>query len=56
MKVTLSVLKADIGSVGGHTLPSRRVLERVGETVRAEVGRLLLDAFVFQWGTTSSSS
>lgn len=50
MKVTLSVLKADIGSVGGHTLPSRRVLERVGETVRAEVGRLLLDAFVFHLG------
>jgi hypothetical protein len=44
MKVTLSVLKADIGSVGGHTLPSRKVLAKVEEVVREEVGRLLLDA------------
>ncbi len=50
MKVTLSVLKADIGSVGGHTLPSRAVLAQVEEVVREEVGRLLLDAYVFHVG------
>lgn len=50
MKVTLSVLKADIGSVGGHTLPSRKVLAKVEEVVREEVGRLLLDAYVFHIG------
>ncbi|GAA6735491.1 fructose-1,6-bisphosphate aldolase/phosphatase [Thermus oshimai] len=50
MKVTLSVLKADIGSIGGHTLPSRGVLAKVEEVVRAEVGRLLLDAYVFHIG------
>ncbi|WP_436411146.1 fructose 1,6-bisphosphatase [Thermus scotoductus] len=50
MKITLSVLKADIGSVGGHTLPSRKVLARVEEVVREAVGRLLLDAHVFHIG------
>ncbi|WP_243030441.1 fructose-1,6-bisphosphate aldolase/phosphatase [Thermus altitudinis] len=50
MKVTLSVLKADIGSIGGHTLPSRRVLAQVEGMVREAVGRLLLDAHVFHIG------
>ncbi len=50
MKVTLSVLKADIGSIGGHTLPSPKVLARVREVVGEEVGRLLLDAYVFHIG------
>jgi fructose 1,6-bisphosphatase len=27
MRVTLSVIKADIGSIGGHIAPSRRLLE-----------------------------
>jgi len=34
MKTTLSVIKADIGSIGGHLKPSERLLE----TVRAYVG------------------
>ncbi|WP_243027000.1 fructose-1,6-bisphosphate aldolase/phosphatase [Thermus albus] len=50
MKVTLSVLKADIGSIGGHTLPSRKVLAQVEGVVREAVGRLLLDAHVFHIG------
>jgi len=29
MKTTLSVIKADIGSIGGHIAPSRRLLETV---------------------------
>lgn len=33
MKITLSVIKADIGSIGGHIVPSRRLLE----TVRAQI-------------------
>lgn len=33
MKMTLSVIKADIGSIGGHIMPSRRVLARVSEIV-----------------------
>lgn len=29
MKTTLSIIKADIGSIGGHIKPSRQLLERV---------------------------
>ncbi|MBI3128015.1 MAG: fructose 1,6-bisphosphatase [Candidatus Tectomicrobia bacterium] len=46
MKITLSVIKADIGSVGGHIAPSSRLME----AVRAHVARagkgLLLDSYV----------
>ena len=29
MKLTLSVIKSDIGSIGGHIAPSRALLETV---------------------------
>jgi len=51
MKVTLSVIKADVGSIGGHTRPSERMLEsvrtRLGDAVRR---RLLLDGVVTYTG------
>jgi fructose 1,6-bisphosphate aldolase/phosphatase len=50
MRITLSVLKADIGSVGGHTLPSPAVLAAVKEVVEEAKGGLLLDAYVFHIG------
>ncbi len=50
MRTTLSVIKADIGSVGGHTLPSREVLDVVRERVFPERGKLLLDAYVAHTG------
>lgn len=56
MRVTVSVIKADIGSVGGHTLPSREVLECVRGQVMDAVGALLLDAHVGHTGTTSAWS
>jgi fructose 1,6-bisphosphate aldolase/phosphatase len=37
VKVTLSVIKADVGSIGGHTKPSERMLERV----RARLGEVI---------------
>jgi fructose 1,6-bisphosphate aldolase/phosphatase len=43
MKTTISVIKADIGSIGGHICPSEEVLRRVEEFVRAEGEGLLLD-------------
>lgn len=51
MRLTLSVIKADVGSVGGHTLPSPAMLA----SVRADVARaidqgLLLDGFVSHTG------
>lgn len=49
MKVTLSVIKADVGSIGGHTRPSERMLHVVREKVQSACsGRqgLLLDGLV----------
>lgn len=33
MKLTLSVIKADIGSVGGHIAPSEKLLRTVRDTI-----------------------
>ncbi len=53
MKVTLSVIKADVGSIGGHTRPSNKMLHTIGEMVQsacsAEKG-LLLDGMVTYTG------
>lgn len=50
MRISLSVIKADIGSIGGHIAPSRRLLE----TVRAHVDKngkcLLIDSNVSHTG------
>lgn len=46
MKLTLSVIKADIGSIGGHIRPSERLLESVQEHVRAQGKDLLLDSYI----------
>ena len=43
MKITLSVIKADIGSVGGHIAPSRALLEAVRSRVASLAGDLLAD-------------
>lgn len=50
MKLTLSVIKADIGSVGGHIRPSNALLDCVQHHVEGEVGRLLLDCHVSATG------
>jgi len=46
MKTTLSVIKADIGSIGGHICPSRRLLETVHSYVQRHGEELLLDSYV----------
>lgn len=46
MKLTLSVIKADIGSIGGHIRPSRSLLDCVRQRVEHERGRLLIDCHV----------
>jgi fructose 1,6-bisphosphate aldolase/phosphatase len=51
MRLTLSVIKADIGSVGGHTKPSTRMMAAVqGEVAKAICDGLLIDAFVCHTG------
>ena len=51
MKITLSILKADVGSIGGHTKPSHRMMEAVQADAAAAIQRgLLIDAFVGHTG------
>jgi fructose 1,6-bisphosphate aldolase/phosphatase len=42
-KVTLSVIKADVGSIGGHTKPSEPMLDVVRARMSDAVGKLLID-------------
>lgn len=50
MKVTLSVIKADIGSIGGHVAPSERLLEEVNTYVGKRAPGLLLDHYISHTG------
>ncbi len=50
MRVTLSVIKADVGSVGGHTLPSGELLDTVRSAVERERGRLIIDSYICHTG------
>ena len=49
-KVTLSVIKADVGSIGGHTKPSGRMLEVVRTQIREATGTLILDGLLTHTG------
>ena len=50
MKTTLSVIKADIGSIGGHLAPSARLLETVRDHVGEHGADLLLDSYISHTG------
>lgn len=51
MKITLSVIKADVGSIGGHTKPSERMLGSVrGRLREATRQQLLVDGVVTHTG------
>ncbi|MBI3969781.1 MAG: fructose 1,6-bisphosphatase [Chloroflexi bacterium] len=51
MRLTLSILKADIGSPGGHTRPARAVRDEVKRAADAAIERgLLIDAIVTHTG------
>jgi len=45
MKITLSAIKADIGSVGGHTKPSEEVLKTIRDFV-SQRGGLFIDSYI----------
>ncbi|MBI3253921.1 MAG: fructose 1,6-bisphosphatase [Nitrosopumilales archaeon] len=45
MKVTVSVIKADVGGIGGHTRPSDELLNAVKKTVK-NAGSLLIDSYI----------
>ena len=47
MKLTISELKEDVGSIGGHTKPSRRMMEAVELAVADAISSgLPIDGFV----------
>lgn len=50
MKTTLSVIKADIGSIGGHVAPSRALLETVEAHVLSHDKSLVTDHYISHTG------
>ena len=50
MKLALSVIKADIGSIGGHICPSQRLLDSVIRHIREHGKDLLLDSYISHTG------
>jgi fructose 1,6-bisphosphate aldolase/phosphatase len=50
MKVTISVIKADIGSIGGHIRPSARLMETVDAYVTEHGVKLFLDSYISYTG------
>ena len=45
MKITVSVIKADVGGIGGHTKPSDRLLQAIRDTVKNSAD-LLIDYYI----------
>ena len=45
MKITVSVIKADVGGIGGHTRPSDGLIEAVRKTIKASED-LLIDYYI----------
>ena len=45
MKITVSVIKADVGGIGGHTKPSDGLIQAIRDTVKAS-SDLLIDYYI----------
>ncbi len=50
MKITLSIIKADIGSIGGHICPSQQLLQTVRSYISQHGSPLLIDHYVSSTG------
>lgn len=50
MKITLTAIKADIGSIGGHITPSKELLARVEEVIAERGKGLIFDHFIGHTG------
>jgi len=50
MKITISALKADIGSIGGHIIPSQALLSEVKNKVQELGKELIIDFYISHTG------
>ena len=50
MHVSLRIIKADIGSIGGHICPSQCLVQTVREFITEHGANLLLDSYVSYTG------
>jgi len=50
LKTTLSVIKADIGSIAGHIKPSKALVESVTGCIDKELGKMVTDFYVGSTG------
>ncbi|MGD9142010.1 MAG: fructose 1,6-bisphosphatase [bacterium] len=50
MKTTLTLAKADIGSIGGHIKPSRKIIEAVTRSIKRKSAGLISDFHVSHTG------
>lgn len=50
MEITLTAIKADIGSIGGHLVPSEELLVQVKKTVAERGKGLILDCYIGHTG------
>ena len=49
-KITLSIIKADIGSIGGHIKPSEKLLQTVENYIKVHGKGLLIDSYIGHTG------
>jgi len=49
-KITLSIIKADIGSIGGHIKPSQKLLQAVENHIKNKGKGLLIDSYIGHTG------
>jgi len=49
-KITLSIIKADVGSIGGHIKPSQKLLETVSNYIKEKGRGLIIDSYIGHTG------
>ncbi len=50
MKITISGLKADIGSIGGHITPSKALINEVENFIQKNGAQLIIDSYISHTG------
>jgi len=49
-KITISVIKADIGSIGGHIKPSKELIQTVENYIKRKKKGLIIDFYIGHTG------